>query len=81
VVLPQPKLPPFLTIVEGRKPKNKAHLTEQYAKSSIRESCYGWYPDTNAAHRAAQVYELDDGEWKLKWDIPKGTPKSELPWL
>lgn len=27
------------------------------------------------------VFKLDDGEWKLLWDFPKGFPEKDLPWL
>ena len=26
------------------------------------------------------VYEYAGDGWELLWDIPKGTPSSELPW-
>lgn len=81
MIPPQPKLPPFLTAIDRRKPKQKAHVEERFAKASIRESLFGWYPSPDLAVCDAVVYELDDGEWRVKWDIPKGTPKSELPWL
>jgi len=81
VIPPQPKLPKFLSMVEGRKPKQKAHNELRFAKASMRESLYGFYPNPELSSRTATVYELVDGEWKLLWDIPKGTPKTELPWL
>mgnify|MGYP006189811249 CR=1 FL=1 len=50
-----PKSQPFLTIIEGRRPKQKAHVTFGHAKNAL-----------TCIKREGTLWELKNGVWVLK---------------
>lgn len=62
----QPKVFPFLTIVNERRPKQKMHTSLAHAKNAFWGSSSG-------AHRTGQLYKWAGEGWELLYDIPKQT--------
>lgn len=77
----QPRLPKYLTEIDVRRPRQKSHKALHHAKLSLRESLFGFWPFPEQSRGTATLYELVDGEWKVKYHIPKGTHKMEPDWL
>lgn len=67
---PQPK---WATEVHDRRPKFKLHKTYGQVRNAIGYGS-GWY---GGGVRGGRVYEWVDGAWVLRWDIRRGTKKSE----
>jgi len=65
-----------MTVIPWRTPVQKAHSSMGYAKAAINARIYG----SAGAACEMHLYELVDGEWKLLYEIPKGTKYEELPW-
>lgn len=66
----------YLTVIPRRTPKQKAHYDLGHAKNAIRARC-NWGRGTDCD---TQVFELVDGDWKLLWNIPRGTLREDFPW-
>ncbi|NKX56829.1 hypothetical protein [Arthrobacter mobilis] len=64
------------TIIPGRKPLKKAHVTLTHAKSAITGRIW------RVADVEMQILELDPatGEFTVLYDIPTGTTVPRLPW-
>lgn len=62
----QPKVFPFLTIVNERTPKQKMHTALGHAKSAF-------WDFSNGQHRTGQLYKWSGGGWELLYEIPKQT--------
>jgi hypothetical protein len=69
-----------MTVIPWRSPVQKAHSSMGYAKAAINARVYSSGYGGGGAACDMQVFELVDNEWKLLWDIPKGTKKQDLPW-
>lgn len=75
-LLPAIKVYPYLTICPDRRPKQKVHTSLGHAKNAIiardnwgvglREDC--------------AIYEWQDNQWHLLFEIPKGTCSRSMPW-
>lgn len=79
----------WATIVPTRttKPVVALHTSLAHAKNAVRASApYDArafsYDRARGGHAMgeAEVYELVDGVWELRWEIPEGTYPNELPW-
>lgn len=81
-----PKLPQYMTYIERRKPQFKIHDTLGTVKSSIVYHVHKIVPGrfrqplVEGADCDMVAYELDGNEYKVLWDVPKGTLDEELPW-
>lgn len=68
------QIKPHLTVIPDRLPGTKMHASLRSAKAAVSyHAHYGTRSDM-------WVYEYAGDGWELLWDIPKGTPSSELPW-
>lgn len=79
----------WATIVPSRttKPVVALHKSLAHAKNAVsasspprsagfsHDSARGGYPVAEA-----EVHELVDGEWVLRWTVDQGTYPNELPW-
>jgi hypothetical protein len=75
---PEPLTPSsWVTIIPGRRPVKKAHTGLGLAKSAISHRMYG-----GAATVDMTLQELNPvtGQYDVLHSVPKGTPKSQLPW-
>lgn len=66
-----------MTHIPERTPKWKPHTNIGHVKNAIQGKMS--YPRKTTCDMEAYVWE--DDEWVLMWEIPKGTPYSELPWI
>lgn len=77
--LKQPEVMPYLTVIEGRKPKQKLHKRISDAKNAFdtpkpNPVLYGGNKhQRNYTHGWGQLYEWVDGEWKLLYDVRQPT--------
>lgn len=70
--VPHIKTVPYMTLIEGRRPHQKAHTSIGHAKSAVQG-------DYGRAH--ARVYVWDNDDWKLMWDFPEGRGSNyKYPW-
>ena len=71
-----PKLAPYLTWIGNRTPHQKPHYGRGQAQKAVLFRMRG-----DKLSEQVRVYEWKANGWELLWDIPEGTPRSELPWL
>jgi hypothetical protein len=70
--VPQPK---YATHVPGRRPAWKFHTNLGHAKNAVGQS--PWF----LGARGGRIFEWDNGEWVLLWEIKGGTDRKQLPWV
>lgn len=69
---------PFMSVVEGRTPRQKTHVDLNHAKSAFATSRFNELlagTSFGYTHSWGSIYELVGGEWELRMDIPKPEPK------
>lgn len=69
-----------MSVVEGRRPKQKVHKTLAHAKAAFdtpkvnhdvkRPEGYQW---TQHTHGWGTLYEFKDGQWVVLYEVPKPT--------
>jgi hypothetical protein len=64
----QPKVFPYLTIVNERHPKQKMHATLVHAKNAFSAN---WA--ARSLHRTGQLFEWVGDSWDLLYDVPAQT--------
>lgn len=83
------KPPTWATIIPTRSTKKivAIHNTVGHAKAAVSSSspprtCTLGYDAAKGGYPVAEaeIHELVDGEWVLRWEIPEGTYPNELPW-
>lgn len=73
------KVSPYLTIVEGRKPRQKVHTHLSHAKNAFdtpkMNHLVPGYSGSMGAHTHGwgAIYEYSGTEWKLLYEIPQPT--------
>jgi hypothetical protein len=75
---PEPLKPSsWRTIIPGRRPHKKAHTSLGYAKAAVTHAMYN-----GVAHEDMELQELNPatGKFETLFAVPKGTPKSQMPW-
>jgi hypothetical protein len=80
----------WATIVPTRttKPTVALHTSLAHAKNAVMASSpfeprsYPGYDRAKGGYPVgeAEVYELVDGEWTLRYEVPEGTYPNDLPW-
>lgn len=68
MVMPEPKVFPYLTIIPGRRPEQKMHEKIGHAKNAFEQ-----HPGSGYRCRYGKLYQYIDGEWVLLYDIPEQT--------
>lgn len=74
------KVTPYISIVEGRRPRQKAHTHLAHAKAAFdtpkRNMKILGYRDEPGryTHGWGAIYEYSGTEWKLLFEIPQPTP-------
>jgi hypothetical protein len=67
---------PYMTIIPGRNPKNKPHLTLGDAKKAVL-----FRLQSNELDVPCMAYQWIDAKgWELLWKIDAGTLREDLPW-
>lgn len=78
------KITPYLTIVEGRKPKQKTHTTLGNAKNAFDTPRFNplveGYNGRKGAHTHGWggLYQYTGTEWKLIYEVPQPTESDKL---
>lgn len=70
-----PATAPYMSIIPGRFPKNKAHLTLGDAKKAVLHKL-----QSNELDVPCMVYKWEPTGWERLWKIDAGTLRAELPW-
>jgi hypothetical protein len=65
------------TVIPGRRPLRKAHTSLGYAKAAVTHAMYN-----GVAHEDMVLEELNPatGRYETLFAVPKGTPKTQMPW-
>lgn len=72
---PKPLRPqPYMSVVPGRSPEQKAHMTLGHAKSAVGAKLNAY----RGSYYDMAIYEWKNNGWELLYDIPKGTKVA--PW-
>jgi len=71
-----PVTAPFMTIIPGRNPKNKAHMTLGEAKKAVL-----FRLRSNELDVPCMVYKWQHVGWERVWKIDAGTLREDLPWM
>jgi len=67
---------PYMTIIPGRNPKNKPHLTLGDAKKAVL-----FRLQSNELDVPCMAYQWIDGKgWERLWKIDAGTLREDMPW-
>jgi hypothetical protein len=71
-----PTTAPYLTVIRGRTPQNKPHLSLGEAKKAVVFRLWG-----EVLEVPCLVYRwVDNKGWELIWKVEAGTHRKAMPW-
>lgn len=80
---PAEKAPKYAVYVESYRPSFRTFTRMSDAKQSFyyQTNLVGWFRNSALTSYDAKILEFIDGDWYVRYDVPQGTKKSDLPWI